>query len=192
MAALMVKRHCMVSCGTPWCCPVTKGRRSTPSRSCFCVTVPPAAATKVGRRSRDHTGLSYTEPPFNTPGHVMTNGTRMPPSSRMPFWPFNGALIEPFESTGPPLSLINTTRVRCDMPAASTAPRMAPMLTSRRCTMAQYARRFFSSTPAYSFKSSSSACMGACGALKETYRKNGSSVWRFTKSTASLPISSVM
>ena len=65
--------------------PLNKGIRSRPSNCGNALVDPPAACTKVGKKSMVVTGVSHFVPPWITPGQLTTIGTLSPPSCREPF-----------------------------------------------------------------------------------------------------------
>src|SRR5439155_10080034 len=67
-------------------------------------TVPPAATTAVGRRSRFWIGKSYVLPAGILPIHWAQNGMRVPPSDVVALNPRSGPLFDVVDAVGPPLS----------------------------------------------------------------------------------------
>ena len=77
-------------------------------------------------------------PGLTTPGHLMRNGSRIPPSYSQPFPPRSGRLDvgEPSDVESPPLSAMKQTTVLSSRPKSFSFANTRPTLTSIVSTMA--------------------------------------------------------
>jgi hypothetical protein len=90
----------------------------------------PAAARLVGTMSNALTGSSTVRPAETPPSfHRSRNGTRMPPSRRVPLFPRSGSFREALPG-GAPLSLKNQIMVRSSWPVARSVSSSWPMSRS--------------------------------------------------------------